>query len=292
MASYVEPDSFDLLPFGPTAEVIIFEATRRTGGNPSESVTPDFVAEVFAGGRVDFSIDEALSVARRWAPELIVNDYLDYVGPLVASTMGIPSVVLAQSTSLPPAFQGALTAATGSRYTDRGLPAPSSTPAGRWLLDPCPPSLQLNGVQPNLERVPLRPETHKAPGFTWSAPRVPEAGAPGCWSLSAPSSHVRRCWGRCFSLSAPSTSTWWRRSVRMTSLRISDLSPISRQGRPFKLTACAGPPARGMCCAADDHRRRQRGRVQLVQLVQLDAVTPQQTSGSALGGRERIGSAA
>ncbi|MEH0938880.1 glycosyltransferase [Micromonospora psammae] len=178
MAAAVEPEGFELITAGPTADVVIGELNRRTGTNILVSRTPELVGEFFAGVRVDLSVDEALAGARDWAPDLVVSEHLDFVGPLVAAMLKLPSAVLAIDPALEPESLAALAVAAHARYLERGLEAPEHAPSGRWLLDLCPPSLQRGGTLPPLDRIALRPEPHQAPEGTPRAARVPGTGRP------------------------------------------------------------------------------------------------------------------
>ncbi|MFE7394469.1 glycosyltransferase [Streptomyces sp. NPDC057582] len=178
MAASVEAEGFELVPAGPTTDAVIAEVARRTGSDILAGRTPELVAEFFAGARVDLTLDEALAGAGDWAPDLVVSEHLDFVGPLVAAVRKLPSAVMAIDPALEPELLDALAAAAHSRYLDRGLEAPTHAPSGRWLLDLCPPSLQRGGALPALERIALRPEPHQRPEGTPRAPRVPGTGRP------------------------------------------------------------------------------------------------------------------
>ncbi|WP_327116095.1 glycosyltransferase [Streptomyces sp. NBC_01341] len=178
MASAVEAQGFELIPAGPATEVTLAEVTRRTGINMLAAPTPELVGEFFAGARVDLSVEEALAGAREWAPDLIVSEHLDFVGPLVAAVLKVPSAVAAVDPALEPELLAALASAASSRYLERGLQAPGHAQSGDWLLDLCPPSLQRDGAPQVLERIPLRPEAHSAPEGTPLTPRVPGTGRP------------------------------------------------------------------------------------------------------------------
>ncbi|WP_210787045.1 glycosyltransferase [Micromonospora sp. H61] len=165
MTPLIAPEGIELLPAGPMPDVLFAEVGRKLGLNPATEPTPEAVAEFFAGVRVDLTADEALAQARSWRPDLIVSEMVDFVGPLVATSLGVPLATLAFGPSVPAEFTDALTAVVRSRYEERGLPAPERTPAGRWLLDTCPPGLQFENfaVPSGMERIALRPEPHQAP---------------------------------------------------------------------------------------------------------------------------------
>ncbi|MFJ9558850.1 glycosyltransferase [Streptomyces fuscichromogenes] len=178
MAGSVEPDGFRLIAAGPTTEAVVAEVARRSGSDILAGQSPELVGQFFAGARVDLSVDEALAVAREWEPGMIVSEHCDYVGPLVAATLKVPSVVMAIDPTLEPDVLDALAETARPRYLERGLEAPAHAPFGSLLLDLCPPSLQRDGVLPPLDRMALRPEPHAAPGGTPRAPRAAETGRP------------------------------------------------------------------------------------------------------------------
>ncbi|SIN40520.1 glycosyltransferase [Micromonospora cremea] len=164
MTPLIAPEGIELLPAGPMPDVLFAEVGRKLGLNPATEPTPEAVAEFFAGVRVDLTADEALAQAKRWQPDLIINEMVDFVGPLVAAGLGVPLATLAFGPSVPAEFTDVLTAVVRTRYEERGLPAPEHTPSGRWLLDTCPPGLQFPdfAVPPGVQRIALRPEPHQA----------------------------------------------------------------------------------------------------------------------------------
>ncbi|MEU1412092.1 MULTISPECIES: glycosyltransferase [unclassified Streptomyces] len=178
MSGSIETEGFRLIAASPTTEAVLAEVTRRSGRDIMSGQSPDLVAQFFAGARVDLSVDQALAEAREWEPDLIVSEHCDYVGPLVAALLKVPSTVMAIDPALEPDVLDALAATARARYLERGLEAPAHAPSGRWLLDLCPPSLQRGGTLPPLERLALRPEPHQAPEGTPRAPRAAGTGRP------------------------------------------------------------------------------------------------------------------
>jgi L-noviosyl transferase len=156
---WLEPEGFETMLFGPDTHELTAEVARRTGADVLFSSNTDLAAELFAGARVDLMADEALDRAAHWAPDLIVSEHRDLVGPLVASALDVPCAVAVTGPAPEPGELDALAATVRSRYLGRGLPPPSRVPAGRWLLDLCPPSLQREGWGPWPGRIPLRAET-------------------------------------------------------------------------------------------------------------------------------------
>ena len=160
LRSAIEPEGLRLLPAGPSMDALLAERKARTGTGPAGRPTPESVAELFAGVRIDLTADEALAAAREFQPDLVVREICDYVGPIVAAARDVPMGTLALGPAMPPPIRAALDSTARSRFTARGLSAPSST----WHLDPCPPSLQADGWQRPDGWQPLRPEPHRGPG--------------------------------------------------------------------------------------------------------------------------------
>ncbi|MGW2090590.1 glycosyltransferase [Promicromonospora sukumoe] len=159
-APLLDAEGITLLPAGPTADVLFAESARRTGVDAAADPRPEAVADFFAGTRVDLTADDALAAAREFAPDLIVAEALDFVGPLVAAALDVPVATMAFGPAIPAEFTDGMTALVGSRYADRGLaPVPA-----RWHLDPCPDLLQPPGWQAPANRVPVRPEPHQGAG--------------------------------------------------------------------------------------------------------------------------------
>lgn len=50
--------------------------------------SPSAIGEVFGGARVDLAVEEGIGQATEWAPDLVVAEPLDAVGPLVAARLG------------------------------------------------------------------------------------------------------------------------------------------------------------------------------------------------------------
>ena len=164
-----------VLPAGPMPDVLFAEVGRRTGvpdaaGEPQ----PEAVAEFFAGVRVDLGIDEALAAARDWAPDLMVCEATDFVGPLVASTLGVPWHVLALGPAVPAEFTAPMSALVAQRYAARGVPA---TPPSSYV-DPVPAALQTPGVTLPARRLPVRAEAHQRPDAPAGVPVPPRDGRP------------------------------------------------------------------------------------------------------------------
>ena len=170
MSSMVAGEDIAVLPAGPGPDVLVAETARRSGvdllaGPPSLEAE----AELFAGLRVDLSLDESLEAAAEWKPDLIVHEHYDFVGPLAGAVLGVPVATLAYGPAMAPALAEATAAVVASRYAARGITRRPS----RWYLDTCPEALQLDGWRAPQGRTGLRPEAHRAPG------REPSTSMPG-----------------------------------------------------------------------------------------------------------------
>jgi UDP:flavonoid glycosyltransferase YjiC (YdhE family) len=173
MEPIVAGEGIPVLPAGPGPDVLVAEIARRTGadllaGPPTREVE----AELFAGTRVDLSIEQALEAATAFRPELIVCEHYDHVGPLVATMLKIPVATLAYGPAMAPDLASAMAEVVAERYTARGAtPSPS-----RWYLDTCPEALQLDGWRAPAGRIGLRPQAHRGPGRSADAPTTARDG--------------------------------------------------------------------------------------------------------------------
>jgi UDP:flavonoid glycosyltransferase YjiC (YdhE family) len=156
----------DLLAAGPMPDVLLAEVTRRRGSDPTRDNRPEIVAELFAGARVDLGLNCAVAAAQCWCPDLIVFEYCDFIGPLVAAALGVPSARLAYGRAYRPEYEAAMTATVAPRYEAGGLSA--VTPLA--FLDTCPPSLQTPEWPRPQGHLYLRPEPHSLPGAEWTPP--------------------------------------------------------------------------------------------------------------------------
>jgi UDP:flavonoid glycosyltransferase YjiC (YdhE family) len=157
----------EMLSAGPTLEVLLTEVRRRCGMDQDIDSRPEFVAEFFAGARVDLTFEESLAAAKVWQPDLIVHEYCDFVGPLVAAALRCPVTKLAYGPAYGPEIDNAMFGTVASRYRRIGL-EPIAPVA---FLDTCPPLLQLDGWTRPAGHQYLRPEPHSRNASNWVAPR-------------------------------------------------------------------------------------------------------------------------
>lgn len=157
--SVFSAEDVEVLAAGADIPSILAELVRRTGVDLVSEPTPDAEYEAFAGTRVDLSMADSLAAAGEWRPDLIVHDPYDYLGPLVAAALDVPTAVVTLGPEVSKEFRRAALAKVAPRYEARGL---TPRPASR-VLDVCPPALQCDEWQEPEGWMPLRPEAHRSP---------------------------------------------------------------------------------------------------------------------------------
>ena len=152
-----------VLAAGPMPPDLFSEVARRIpGSDPANRPEPAAVAEFFAGTRVDLTADDAERAARGWAPDVVVADAVDLVGPLVAAELGVPYAIVAFGPEVPEEFRRPMAELVLPRYAERGVvPTPPIA-----LLDPTPVSLQAPGWTQPPVTIPFRSEPHSRPDTT------------------------------------------------------------------------------------------------------------------------------
>jgi UDP:flavonoid glycosyltransferase YjiC (YdhE family) len=167
-------EDMEVLPAGADNPTVIGEVIRRTGVDVREEATRETMVEAFTTARIDLSVDECLSAAREWRPDLIVHDPMDYVGRFLAAACDVPAAVHTFGSDVSADFIRAATERAVTDFADRGV---RWRPAS-WVLDICPPVLQVDGWQPPPGWISIRPEAHRAPATVASRaakplPRIP-----------------------------------------------------------------------------------------------------------------------
>lgn len=143
-----------VLPVGPTVREAFEEAARRVG--PTSGGIDDVTVELFAGVRVELTAEAALRRGEAFAPDVLVCERTDHVGPLVAASLGVPWVVVELTGPLPAWLVPAMERRAGVELAARGLrrTAPAAT------VDPYPSVLLLEGERADEDRVQVRPTPH------------------------------------------------------------------------------------------------------------------------------------
>lgn len=190
MAGPLQP--FEVLSAGPDVGPMIGEVARRSGhtdpatqtmpaltaelpqqaarlaGHGTPPTGPLLNAELFAGTRVDLSIDEALPAARRFAPDLIVAEDADFVGPLVSAVLEVPWVKhgIILGGLMGGVVGEAMQARVAPQYQAHHLtPTPPLA-----VLDVFPEQLQLPGWTPEPGTLTLQPQPYSLGDMSWTAP--------------------------------------------------------------------------------------------------------------------------
>jgi UDP:flavonoid glycosyltransferase YjiC (YdhE family) len=163
IASHTAP--IPLLPAGPSLPETLEDVTRRTAVDPMRdwAVGP---VEFFVESRVGLGATAALAAATDFAPDLVVADMIDYLGPFAAAALGVPWAAHGAALPLDPQLATALDRAAAARFAryDVALKKPFA------YIDPWPDSLLPEGFSVPAERTPIRPEPHTGEG-TWPPPR-------------------------------------------------------------------------------------------------------------------------
>ncbi|MEV5537149.1 nucleotide disphospho-sugar-binding domain-containing protein [Saccharopolyspora shandongensis] len=133
------------------------DAARRTGADPFHP-GPELIGEIFGGSRVDLGGADTISLGREWAPDLIVTETFDAIGPMVAADLGIPwhQVGIGPAT---PAVITEIERAAASRHRNAGL----NPVEPRSYIDPCPPQMQDPEWSSRVPVLPLRTQAHRRP---------------------------------------------------------------------------------------------------------------------------------
>ncbi|MFE7722533.1 glycosyltransferase [Nocardia rhizosphaerihabitans] len=160
----------EVLSAGATLEESLAVVHRRTGADATTDMSPATVAEFFGGARIDLGADESLAAAAAFAPDLIVAEAADFLGPLVASKLGVPWISHAVGIAVDPAIAEAVVEVAAQRMKERNIELAPPIAA----VDPWPESLQSETWEPSRDRIDIRPEApeseHDAP---WTAPSFP-----------------------------------------------------------------------------------------------------------------------
>ncbi|WP_016908512.1 glycosyltransferase [Streptomyces xiaopingdaonensis] len=152
------PPEVEFLDAGVMPDVFSEEAGRRTGADVFHP-TPSTIGEIFGGARVDLAVEESIDRATAWAPDLIVAEPFDAVGPLVAARLGIRWHQAGIGPALPAVITDEIARVASARYDRLNLrPVAASS-----YIDPCPQQLQDPDWSPVVPVRPVRPQAHRRP---------------------------------------------------------------------------------------------------------------------------------
>ncbi|WP_329060252.1 glycosyltransferase [Streptomyces sp. NBC_01429] len=150
------PPEVEFLGAGVMPDVFSEEAARRTGADVFHP-TPATIGEIFGGARVDLAVEESIEQAIAWAPDLVVAEPFDAVGPLVAARLGVAWHRAGIGPALPAVITGEIERVALARYDRLHLrPVAASS-----YIDPCPPQLQDPDWSPVAQVRAVRPQAHR-----------------------------------------------------------------------------------------------------------------------------------
>ncbi|MFE4294979.1 glycosyltransferase [Streptomyces sp. NPDC056907] len=152
------PPEVEFLAAGVMPDVFSEEAGRRTGADVFHP-TPSTIGEIFGGARVDLAVEDSIERATEWAPDLVVAEPFDAVGPLVAARLGVGWHKAGIGPSLPAVITDEIERAASARYDRLHLhPVAASS-----YIDPCPRQLQDPDWSPLTPVRAVRPQAHRRP---------------------------------------------------------------------------------------------------------------------------------
>ncbi|MFJ5682521.1 glycosyltransferase [Streptomyces sp. NPDC093099] len=152
------PPEVEFLAAGVMPEVFSAEAGRRTGADVFRP-TPSTIGEIFGGARVDLAVEESVGQATEWAPDLVVAEPFDAVGPLVAARLGVGWHRAGIGPSLPAVITDEIERVAEARYE-----RPHLRPvAALSYIDPCPRQLQEPDWSSGIPVRAVRPQAHRRP---------------------------------------------------------------------------------------------------------------------------------
>lgn len=161
----------EFLAAGATVPEFLDEAARRTGGDPFRPDLP-MIGEIFGNTRLHLDAENTLRRAREWAPDLVVAEAFDTVGPLIAARLGLPWHQMGLGPGFVPVLAEHIARSVLPHYERAGVrPVPPVT-----YIDPCPAVLQdPDWVRP-AKTLPVRAQAHHRPMRTDAG--VPRFGDP------------------------------------------------------------------------------------------------------------------
>jgi UDP:flavonoid glycosyltransferase YjiC (YdhE family) len=115
-------------------------------------------SRVFGEVRAEPMIADLLPIARRWRPELVVNDQAELAGPIAAAALDIANVTHAHGSALPRPLLDAASEVVAPLWRAQGLePRPFAGTYEHLYLDIYPPSLQTADTSHIPAIQPVRP---------------------------------------------------------------------------------------------------------------------------------------
>jgi UDP:flavonoid glycosyltransferase YjiC (YdhE family) len=171
----VSDEDLHVLVAGADVPSVVAEVLRRTGEDVRGECSREAVVQAFTTARIDMSVDDSVAVATAWRPDLVVHDLMDYVGPFVAAVCNVERVSHTFGADVSADFVRIAEVQAAAEYRTRGVRWRPS----RWVVDICPPDLQVDGWQMPPGWLPMGPEAYQSPSTTRSKIPKPFARKPG-----------------------------------------------------------------------------------------------------------------
>lgn len=142
-----------LLAAGPDVATLLAETQRRTAGGDARHPGAAAV-ENFAGARVDLAWEDSLEQARTFAPDLLVCETTDFVGPMIAAALNVAWIHHTIVAPLPADLTEPMQQRSAQQHHARGLiPRPRVA-----VIDTLPDPMRTGqDPMPDIDRIPMRP---------------------------------------------------------------------------------------------------------------------------------------
>lgn len=142
----VQASGIDAVPAGATTAVL-HELVREVRAGAAQVAPEDRAAwtfpRLFGAGLTPPMLEDLLTLARDWAPDLLVHEQAELASPVAGEVLGVPSVTHSFGGAVPAAFLADAGERTAALWGAHGLVVPEHAGCFRWLyLDICPPSVQ------------------------------------------------------------------------------------------------------------------------------------------------------
>jgi UDP:flavonoid glycosyltransferase YjiC (YdhE family) len=143
---------------------------------PREAVPNVMFGHIFGRIAAPAMLRDLSPVVARWAPDLVIHDAAEFAGPIIAASLGVPSVTKSFGMLLPRERVIGAGQQVAGLWRSMGLDPPTFGGCYRDLyLDICPGSLQPSLPNYLGRRQELRPLSHDR---TWSDPHTAELSWP------------------------------------------------------------------------------------------------------------------
>ena len=169
LATEIEKAGLDHVAAGPSFDTIVAEALTRypdTSFDTPEDQQRFGFERLFSEIRVELALPDSLTAVAAFAPDLIVNEVADFVGPLVAASRSVPNVTAGIGLVVLDQWLDLAAAAVARFWEDAGLTARPDGGIYRCMyLNQLPSSLQ----RPVVRDLPMVHDLRPVPVGTGAA---------------------------------------------------------------------------------------------------------------------------